>query len=203
MTKFLKKPLGEFVDKVENKVKDTTNTLPPKQNRVATPAQLIQRAKFKLIIGFMSPLQSITRKYFGENEDPKVRISKSISYQLKEAIDEKDGVLELNYSKIVITKGVLFPVLVRKSIIKNNQLKLTWVANSGDGLSKATDRVTVIMYSQRKSLFYIVDGEANRGDEVLIATIPNGWLARDNSVWLYFVDADNKHCSTSIYLGKL
>lgn len=203
MTNFLNRSIIKPDGRVENKDRDTTENFPLKLKRITTPAQLIQRAKFKLIIGFMSPLQSITRKYFGENEDPKVRISKSISYQLKEAIDEKDGVLELNYSKIVITKGVLFPVLVRKSIIKNNQLKLTWVANSGDGLSKATDRVTVIMYSQRKSLFYIVDGEANRGDEVLIATIPNGWLARDNSVWLYFVDADNKHCSTSIYLGKL
>lgn len=203
MTNFLNRSIIKPDGRVENKDRDTTENFPLKLKRITTPAQLIQRTKFKLIMQFMSPLQAITRKYFGENETPKARISKSISYQLKEAINEKDGVLELNYSKIVITKGVLFPVLVRKSIIKNNQLKLTWVANSGDGLSKATDRVTVIMYSQRKSLFYIVDGEANRGDEVLIATIPNGWLARDNSVWLYFVDADNKHCSTSIYLGKL
>lgn len=203
MTKFLKKPLGEFVDKVENKVKDTTNTLPPKQNRVATPAQLIQRAKFKLIIGFMSPLQSITRKYFGENEDPKVRISKSISYQLKEAIDEKDGVLELNYSKIVITKGVLFPVLILKSVIDNNELKLTWVSNSGDGLAKATDRITVVIYSESNAMFYIINSEATRGEEALTITIPNGWTASDNSVWYYFIDEDNKYCSTSVYLGKL
>lgn len=203
MTNFLNRSIIKPDGRVENKDRDTTENFPLKLKRITTPAQLIQRTKFKLIMQFMSPLQAITRKYFGENETPKARISKSISYQLKEAINEKDGVLELNYSKIVITKGVLSPVLVRKSIIKNNQLKLTWVANSGDGLSKSTDRVTVIMYSQRKSLFYIVDGEANRGDEVLIATIPNGWLARDNSVWLYFVDADNKHCSTSIYLGKL
>lgn len=203
MTDFLNSPLMNLDDNVENKDRDTTENFSLRLKRITTPAQLKQRTKFKLIIGFMSPLQSITRKYFGENEDPKVRISKSISYQLKEAINDKDGILELNYSKIVIAKGVLFPVLIRKSIIKNNQLKLTWVSNSGDGLTKATDRVTVIMYSQSKTLFYIVDGKATRSDEFLTATIPNGWLARDNSVWLYFVDADNKHCSTSIYLGKL
>ena len=209
MAEFSKGILGGFRGKVGTVVgvnwrgKDIMRSLPTKKKRVATEAQTLQRNKFKLVIGFMSPLRSITSKYFGEYQGSKSRTDLSVSHQLMEAVVDNNGVLELDYSKVVITKGVLPSVLVQSSAIENSELKLTWVSNAGIGLAKATDKAMVVVYSQSNAMFYVVDGEAIRDEGMLTAAIPNGWTTADNSVWLCFVAEDGAYCSTSEYLGEL
>ena len=209
MAEFSKGILGGFSGKVGTVVganwrgKDIMRSLPTKKKREATPAQSAQRAKFKLVVGFMSPLRAITSKYFGEYQGTKSRTDLSVSHQLMEAVVDNNGVFELDYSKVVITKGVLPSVLIQSSAIESNELKLTWTSNAGTGLAKATDKIMVVIYSQSNAMFYVIDGGATRDVGTLTAAIPNGWTAADNSVWLCFVDEDGKYCSTSEYLGEL
>lgn len=201
--------LGGFSGKVGTVVganwrgKDIIRSIPTKKNRKASDLQMIQRMKFKLVSQFMAPLNQLTSKYFGEYQGAKSRTNLAMSHHLTDAVEEINDELVINYSKVVITKGVLPSVSIDSSDIQNDTLEIAWTSNAGVGLAKVTDKLVVIIYSKTHNSFYVVEDIATRGDGTISTPMPNAWPVGDNSVWICLTDEKGKLCSTSEYLGEL
>lgn len=201
--------LGGFSGKVGTVVgsnwrgKNIIRSLPKKSKRIASDLQLLQREKFRLVAQFLAPLSRLTGKYFGQYQGAKSRSNLAMSHQLMEAVVETDGVLSLDFSKVLLTKGTVPIVQIESSIIENNALTIAWTSNADFGLAKATDRLIVVVYSKAHKLFYVIESEATRADETLTAPLPTDWGTADNEVWVCWVSENALSCSTSMYLGAL
>lgn len=208
MAEIAKGILGGVSGKVGNLVgtnwrgKNVIRSLPTKKKASPTNSQLLQREKFKIIAQFMTPLIPITSKYFGEIKGTKSRTNLAMSYHLKEAIIENNGKFEIDYSKVLVTKGELPPVVIERSIVENDELKLSWTSMVGMALGKEVDRVVVVIYSELENLFSIIEGETTRGDGILKVKISKDWIPNTQAVWLYSVSENDLNCSSSQYLGK-
>ncbi|MDM1395627.1 hypothetical protein HX049_00295 [Myroides odoratimimus] len=179
--------------------KNIIRSLPKKSGKVATEGQLKQRAKFKLVAEFLSPLNKLTGKYFGEYQGAKSRTNLAMSYQLLETVVEKDGMLEIDYAKVVITKGVLPVPIVSDVKIENAKLTVNWRSDVGIGLAKEKDEMIFVVYNQDANQFYVIEDQANRKEGTISANIPADWT-KNNSVWLVIVDETKKYSSTSAFL---
>ncbi|AJA68689.1 hypothetical protein HX045_13755 [Myroides odoratimimus] len=180
--------------------KNIIRSLPKKSGKPATEGQLKQRAKFKLVAEFLSPLNQLTGKYFGEYQGAKSRTNLAMSYQLLETVIEKDGDLAIDYAKVVITKGVLPVPIVSDVKIENAKLTVNWKSDVGIGLAKEKDDMVFVVYNQDANQFYVIENQANRKAGTISANIPAEW-AKNNSVWLIIVDEAKKYSSTSAFLS--
>lgn len=209
MAEISKGILGGFSGKVGTVVganwrgKNIIRSLPTKKKRTSSELQLMQRAKFKLVAQFMAPLNQLTSKYFGHYQGAKSRTNLAMSHHLLEAVEEQNGTFSIDYSKVVVSKGILPAVVIGSSVIENNELKLTWISNAGVGLAKPTDKLVAVVYSESNNMFYVIEDMATRADEVLTAAIPADWTGTDNSVWICFVVEKGSDCSSSMYLGAM
>ena len=85
--------------------KDIIRSRPKSSGKTPTEAQLLQRMKFRLVVGFLTPLQSIQRQFFAGNSGVKSRMNQAVSYHIREAVEVLNGEPSLVYSKVLITKG--------------------------------------------------------------------------------------------------
>ncbi|MDR0228915.1 MAG: DUF6266 family protein [Flavobacteriaceae bacterium] len=182
--------------------KNVIRSLPTrKKNVVASEKQLLQRAKFKLMVDFLNPLRQLTSKYFGESQGTKSRTNLAMSYQLQEAIVETANGPEIDFSKVVITKGVLTPAPVVLTKLEEEKLTISWKSDAGKGLAKATDILTVVVYNSDYKGFYVLNQMVDRTKEIITENLPSGWT-KNNQVWMVWVDEKQKQSSTSVYVGE-
>lgn len=182
--------------------KNIIRSLPKRSCKAATEGQLLQRAKFKLVSQFLAPLNQLTGKYFGEYQGARSRTNLAMSYQLLETVVEKDGNVEIDYAKVVITKGVLPAPTITDAKVEGGKLSANWKSDAGIGLAKEDDNMMFIVYNKDHRQFYVIDAQVQRKAQSVSASIPAEWV-KNNVVWLVIVDAKKKLSSTSAYVGAI
>lgn len=113
MATFEKGILGGFSGKVGNVVgtrwrgKNVMRSLPQRGKYTPTEKQEEQRAKFKTVIGFLSPIVDILSRYFGNPQGDKSRSNLATSYHLKNAVVSTAQGMVMDFAKVLISKGDL------------------------------------------------------------------------------------------------
>ena len=202
--------LGGFSGKVGTIVgsnfrgKDIIRSVPKPSSKPATDKQLLQQAKFKLVISFMQPLKAIQTRFFGQNSGVKSRINLAVSYLLDNAVDVVLDVPQFIYNKILITKGdrAGFQNLTT-ALGVGQQITFTWEDNSAQGNADALDSASVVFYCEELGSFEIYEGVATRLDLSADITLPAFYLGKAVHVWLYFNDVAEKQACNSNYQGLL
>ncbi|MDM1517650.1 hypothetical protein HX089_14830 [Myroides odoratimimus] len=180
--------------------KNILRSVPRKSRKAPSAKQLVQRTKFKLVANFLSPLFALTSKYFGQYQGVKSRTNLAMSYHLLETIEESQGgEFEINYSKVVITKGVLDNVRVSNYEFENRNLTMEWTSGVSNNLSKGDDRVTAIVYNKVQKMFLPKQISASRDEATMTVVLAEEWKANEYEVWLVVTKGDQ--CSTSMYVG--
>ena len=202
--------LGGFSGKVGTVVganfrgKDIIRSRPKKSGRKPTENQLLQQAKFKLVIQFLQPLKTIQNQYFGMGSGAKSRVNLAASYMLDNALLVVANVPELVYNKILITKGELagFQNVVGTPAA-GNTVNFTWEDNSLQGNASATDVANVVCYNEELGNFEIYQAIATRADLAAQVILPPFYTGLDVHVWMYLNNAAEKSGCNSPYLGLL
>ena len=202
--------LGGFSGKVGTIVganfrgKDIIRSKPKKSGKKPTDKQLLQQAKFKLVMGFLQPLKTIQNKYFGVGSGAKSKVNMAASYMLDKALIVVATVPELVYNKILITKGELagFQNVVATPAA-GRVIDFTWEDNSLQGNANATDVVNVVCYSADLGTFEIYKAVATRGALAATVTLPPFYAGFAVEVWLYFNNVEERLACNSPYLGAI
>ena len=202
--------LGGFSGKVGTVVganfrgKDIIRSRPKASGKAPTEKQLLQQAKFKLVVGFLQPLKAIQTQYFGAKSGAKSRVNLAVSYLLNKAIQVLANVPELVYTKILITKGDLTGFQNLAATPQAAQvIDLSWEDNSVQGNAAATDVVNVVCYCEALELFDIFEVVATRADLTAQITLPATFATTEVHVWLYLNNsAENLACNSN-YLGTM
>ena len=202
--------LGAFSGKVGPVVgatwrgKDVMRSLPKKGNRLATEFQQAQRSKFAMTTEFLSGVQPVIKRYFGNDTGLKTRRNQAMSYLMKEAIVFNDPNYEWDYTKGLISKGDLLGINNGQVVAGSGQdLTFSWTDNSGQGEAQVTDKLVVVVYEPTSKATVYSLNAASRDDESATVQLPSFLSGLEVQVWATFVSSNDKLAATSIYLGAV
>ena len=210
MGKISKGILGSFSGKVGTVVGltwrgiDIIRSLPRKSTRTVTAAQLLQRNKFSIVIGFLKLIKPIITRYFGTVTGSYSKYNLATSYHLKEAVVYDGTNFHFNFNKVEISRGDLIgvqsPVMV---VLPNTKLKFNWTNNTGQGQAKANDRLIAVVYEPiSKTVKYSLNlGTRDAGTADF--DLPQVISGLTVHCWISFVSDDEKLYATSDYLGSI
>jgi hypothetical protein len=169
-----------------------------------TLAQIQQREKFALVIKFLSPIRDVVSMYFGAKYRAKSRYNLATSYNLTNAVIEAGGGFELDYPKVLITKGGLRGMESGAVATPGpNLLEVNWTDNSGQGSAAGDDNVLIIVYSSELGLFQIFDPAALRNEATVQLVLPSNFTGETVVVWGSMISANRKIAAMSSYLGSV
>jgi hypothetical protein len=102
---------------------------------------------------------------------------------------------------VVLSKGSLLVVPDVEMVASTEaQLEFSWVNNAAAGSTNGSDKLTIGAYNSEKQGYVKMDGAAVRSALSYVLLVPSSW-SRDNvHVWGFFVRADGKQVSDSVYL---
>jgi len=210
MARITKGILGGFSGKVGTVVgaswrgQDIIRSTPKPSSRKATGKQMLQQLKFKLVIGFLKPLTAIQNRYFGSGSGSKSRVNLAVSYTISEAVQVTADIPELVYSKVLITRGDLAGFQdITAAPQTGNIIRLSWQDNSAQGNASATDKASVVCYSEDLGTFGIFESVAARTGLTYDVTLPDYYAGKQVQVWAYFHNTEETSASNSAYLGAL
>lgn len=202
--------LGAFSGKVGPVVgaswrgKDVMRSLPRKTSRVATATQLLQREKFTMVTEFLTPLNSVVGRYFGNNTGDKTRRNQAMSYLMREAINYVDPDLVWDFSQVLISRGDLLGMTGAAVAAGTGQsVDITWTDNSGQGDAETTDKLVVVLYeaTSKTTVHALNAGSRSQGaSNVIVPAFLTGLTVQ---VWASFASTDDKLYATSQYLGTV
>ena len=208
MGTFKKGILGGFSGKVGTVIGsnwrglDVMRSLPKKSGANPTQQQLEQRQKFALTTSFLSPLTALLSAYFGNASGTSSRLNNAMSYHIKEAITGVSPDFEIDFTKVVISKG---EIIAAKDAVMTTPLpsavQIDWANNSGQVLAEATDTSIVVLFNVDKGQFVVDQGSATRQTSTVSIVLPATFTGDTVHAWLSFVDSAQKKASSSVYLG--
>ena len=209
MGTFKKGILGGFSGKVGTVVGsnwrglDVMRSLPKKSGLSPTPEQVAQRQKFALVVGFLSPLTNILSAHYGIASGTSSRLNNAVAYHLKEAVTGNGPNFDIDYAKVLISKGEVIGAKDGLVTAQAGALKIDWANNSGQVLAETNDLLLAVLYNSDKAQFVLAEGEATRMETSVEIAVPAAFSGDTVHVWLGFVNAGQKKASTSVYLGTV
>ncbi len=209
MGTFNKGILGGFSGKVGTVVGanwrglDVMRSLPKKSGRQPSEKQLIVQARFTLTAHFLSPIKALLSAYFGQPAGEKSRFNLAFSYHNTEAIIGTYPDFDIDYTKVIVSKGELLNVGIPNVVPQSGAvMKFQWTDNSGEGEAKATDTILVVVYNPAKALFSYQEQAATRDIGRFDFQLPAGWVGDAVHGWIAVVNAAETKWTSSVYLGS-
>ncbi|MFD0699949.1 DUF6266 family protein [Myroides pelagicus] len=178
-------------------------SLPSRSRTPASEKQLIQRNKMRLVSPFTSKIKNLVNKYYPKKQEGNRVLNgheQLNSHLLKEGIETIDGVPHLAIEKVLLSLGVLPPVVIKKiNFLKDNRIKIQWEDTLKNVLIKPDDRLTIVIYNDSIDAFHIASHLATRQEKYAHLSLPEKWKNGNFHFWSIWESSDNSVHSTSLY----
>lgn len=210
MGKYKKGILGAFSGKIGTVVGSSwkgieyMRSLPKPSTKAPTDQQMIQRAKFALVSAFFRSASALINMGYQSLALGKSGYNVATSDFIANAITGTYPDFEIDYSKVLFSKGTLTGVYGVTVVSEPVAVKVSWDNNSNSGTAKASDQIVILVYNPAKGQFvYDLNTGASRntGEDTLL--IPVEFAGDTVEVWVAFMTPDKKIFSTSIYAGQV
>ena len=172
-------------------------------SKPATQAQIEARAKFRVVIRFLSQLGKLLKLGFKDSAIKMTGTNSAFQYNYKNALQGLYPHYSLDYTKVLLTDGPLQQIVNPKAEATGGGLvKFSWEDNTGIKHANASDKSILLVYCPEKGRFAYIDDGASRSSKTasINAGIFNG---KTVETWLSFISADEKEVAPSIYTGQL
>ena len=171
-----------------------------------SPEQLDKRARFAELNLWAKRFNNMIKIGYCGNTGNQVAYNKFMSFNLKNAMTGDGKPTYIDYSKVLIAKGLL-SVMVPVSFLidpDENFVELIWTDNSYEQTANPSDYCRVLLYNitQDKFAFYL--GDVKRRITTVTFSCPDGFLTKDNKLIIYsfFVSETGKRVSNSRFWGE-
>ena len=166
------------------------------------PALQQQQAKFALMVKFLQPLSLLLNDTHDTLPDDMTGFNNAVSENLRNAITGIYPALTIDYSKVVLSKGVLQNVsAIAATSTAAGKLSFTWTDNS-NGKTLATDTAFVAAYCAdlNRWIYFEQAAPRNAGTYSLDVTAFSGKAVQ---TYIGFVSADGQTVSNSLFTGQV
>lgn len=203
---YVKGVLGSFSGKVGTVVGanwrsiDYMRSLPRPSKKPATEKQTAHRAKFAMVINFLSPLRELINIGFNDaGQQKQTGFNRATGYTM--SIVEGDFPdFTIPYGKVILANGGLQPV--RPTLESSlDGVELQWDVGTGTINANPNDVVNIVLYNSLTDDFFVYQ-DALREDGSY--EIPFNELDSESlHAWVFTSSADGSKTSKSIYLGTM
>ena len=178
-------------------------SLPKKTTKAPTEKQLIHRAKFSLVMGFLFPIISILNESYRRINPKKSGTKMAFNQIFREALIGEYPDMEIDYSKVSLIRGGLrCPMGNAKYVAGTNELDFNWSSGRWDCIPN--DQLIVLIYSsQQNEFWYNLDMGVYREQEFCSIPVPRDFIGHEIHVWLGCQSVDKRSYSDTVYMGKI
>ena len=194
--------IGDKIYCIRNGVSYIRN-LPKKTTKAPTEKQLIHRAKFSLVMGFLFPIISILNESYRRINPKKSGTRMAVNQIFQEALIGEYPNLEIDFCKVKLIRGSLrWPSGKMTYVAGANELDFNWSFEPMyDGT--ANDKLLVLIYSSLQNEFwYNLDVGVYRDQEFCTIPVPLNFIGHEIHVWLGYQSPNGRSFSDSVYMGK-
>jgi hypothetical protein len=167
-----------------------------------TDAQMTQRSKFALTLAFLKPITNYVRVGFKPYATKQTAFNAAMSYIVANAISGEYPNHTLDFAKVLVSRGSLFPVENASAEADAGKITISWTDNSGISDALPTDVAMPLVFNPLKVEAVFSTSAAARADGMAEINLPADWVGDNVEVYLGFVSADGKAIANSIYLGE-
>ncbi|SEA43936.1 DUF6266 family protein [Pedobacter hartonius] len=206
MTKYKNGPLGPFSGKLGDKVysswknDDVVKDAPEKTTKEPTQRQLEQREKFSLLTAFFSCIYDVIAVGFQAFTYKMTQMNAAMKFNT-DIITGVSPNFSIDYPKVLISKGKLNgPIGVKLKCDASGQMKLSWEFQAE--CDQATDRACILFYDESINDCFIISGIVRREDAALLFFKQHDAIDDLVHVWLFFISANGRKVSNSVYAGN-
>lgn len=176
---------------------------PARRTSNPSEAQLLQQAKFRLAMRFVTSLSGLFVISFRQYANRMTGINSAFSYLLKNAITGTYPSYTIDYSKVLISRGDL-PNAENPTAaaVAGSIINFTWTNNTGTGKASNDDTAILVVYCPALHLaLYTTNGAArSSGSQAYNAAVFEG---EQVETWVGFISANGREIASSIYTGQL
>ena len=200
--------LGSFSGKIGSVVFTSWKGIPVirskpiRKNINPSPLQEQQRARFKLISGFLKPLKDLLNQTFHQSAKGMSWFNKALS-ENKSAITGNYPFIAINYPKILLSKGKL-PLGEPPTISspESGKMLLTW--KKGDGIDKdLTEGLAFIAaYQEELNRWIIGQYDISNGTTSCVLDV-EPFANKGVQTYIGFISKNNSKKSESRYMGMV
>lgn len=198
---------GDIIGKVGNVVganwRDIyyIRSLPTKANNPRTKGQVRQRSKLSVTMEFLKSITPYIRIGYKEYSTGRLTaFNAATSYNIKNATTENNNKIELDFSKVLVTRGSLITAPDIKSEIVNGQLHFSWDTALKEN-ARSNDLVMLLAYSQTKKEAIYNICVAQRSHSTAQMRLPSAWHEDIIHSYISFRSADGELVSDSITIS--
>ena len=173
-----------------------------KTKRAPTTAQLTQRGKFAIAGRFISRINRLLMLVSAGRSD-RTWANQVLSETIKRAIIGEYPSFEIDYSKVLISRGELFNANSPASVTAGNGIvQFNWQDNTDTVSAMADDQCILLAYCPEagQCIYKFQGAQRNASsDELNLA----GFAGKTVHTWITFRSFDGKRIATSIYAGAV
>lgn len=171
-----------------------------------TPAQVSQRLKFAMAMGWLTPLSEfIETGYQQSYEDGTTTMNRAVSFHLSnEVITGIAPNYGIDFKKTIFSRGNLqSSLLLEAQSISGCMLDLQWADRDTSAYCNDDDAANFIVYNPSKERFVTYKDVALRADKTVRLQFPADFADAEVHCWMHYVDISGKKVSTTLYLGEM
>lgn len=201
--------LGPFSGKVGTVIGSTwkgidyMRSLPKPSGKAPSDAQMEQRVKLSLAVNFLKPISKLLAVGFNSVAGKNTGFNVATSQVVKEAILGSLPDYEIDYAKVLISRGDLTGPWNAAVLASPGEIAFSWTNNSGSGTASDSDKAVVLIYNANKNQYVYDLAAATRKEAILTMALPADFAGDTLHAWMAFISNDGKSISTSIYLGNV
>ncbi|MEK6495228.1 DUF6266 family protein [Myroides odoratimimus] len=178
---------------------------PRKSYKEATESQMLQRSKLGVVSSFVSKFKDFVNAHYPAallNDKMATGKEQLISMLMKEGIVNVDGEPCIDIASVLLSMGVLPPAVIKKiNLLKTGRIKVLWDNSITNAITKNTDRLSIVAYSETLDMMCEMESIAKREDKYVHFDLPKEWKEGNMHFWSVWKSADGKLISTSAYHG--
>ncbi|HKG05028.1 MAG TPA: DUF6266 family protein [Pedobacter sp.] len=199
-----RKKTGALVGKWLNG-QNVISAIPHPSEKAPSVGQLNARAKFKLLVTWLSWVSPVVRVGFqNAREEKQSGFNAAFAYNYQNAISGVGPAYVIDYDEVLLAKGRLSNGYnLAMATTEDAQLDFSWTAYVANGLGAPTDLATVVVYNPVKAEFTVAVGAAPRSALSFDMSVPSMWSGDTVYPWVFFVSADGKLNSDSKFQGSV
>lgn len=175
----------------------------PRVDAKSTP-QLDQRARFSAIIQLLKPLKGFLGIGFKKRAPNMTAFNAATSCNLANAILGTFPDYEIDYSKVMVSKGKL-PGALNSAAVSSiaSEISFTWDDNSVKTDAMANDNAILVVYNAvKQNALWVLNGQVRIGGSQTIS-LPASFSGDEVHCYISFQKANQTVISDSQFVGSL
>jgi hypothetical protein len=199
--------LGGFSGKVGNivgyryKKRFCIRQMPVKSLKPPTLKQLAQRSKFGISIAFLTQLRQLMKPLPVKGKKQISAFNSCLSRVLKQAVVGTYPNYAIDYAAVKLTAGNLYHGC--RHFVSADQTKLTFSWCPGMYNCRFEGTAVLLAYNPEKEQWIYHSSNAGSEDRYAELYLPCNFKGDRVETYLYFISADGKRVSDSVYTGSI